>query len=66
MQRNVESALNASPVDAHERTRDYLSEEILCLSAGSRSGSLLVSFFSIHSQSITMEEKPHDHRSDLP
>ena len=25
---------------------------------------LLVSFFSIHSQSITMEEKAHDHRSD--
>ena len=27
MRRNVESAPNASPVDAHERTRDYLSEE---------------------------------------
>ena len=27
MRRNVESAPKASPVDAHERTRDYLSEE---------------------------------------
>ena len=27
MRRNVESAPHASPVDAHERTRDYLSEE---------------------------------------
>ena len=27
MRRNVESAPNASPVDAHERMRDYLSEE---------------------------------------
>jgi hypothetical protein len=27
MRRNVESVPNASPVDAHERTRDYLSEE---------------------------------------
>jgi len=36
------------------------------LSAGSLSGSLLVSFFSIHFQSITMEEKAHDNRSDPP
>jgi hypothetical protein len=36
------------------------------LSAGSLSGPLLVSFFSIHAQSITMEEKAHDHRSDPP
>src|SRR3989442_15527532 len=27
MRRNVASAPKASPVDAHERTRDYLSEE---------------------------------------
>ena len=27
MRRHVESAPKASPVDAHERTRDYLSEE---------------------------------------
>ena len=27
MRRNVESAPKASPVDAHERARDYLSEE---------------------------------------
>ena len=27
MRRNVESSPNSSPVDAHERTRDYLSEE---------------------------------------
>jgi hypothetical protein len=38
--------------------------EILCLSAGTLSGPLLVSFFSIHFPSITMEEKAHDHCSD--
>ena len=32
MRRKVESPLKASPVDAHERTRDYLSEEELVLS----------------------------------
>jgi hypothetical protein len=36
------------------------------LSAGALSGSLLVSFFSIHFQSIPMEEKAHDNRSDPP
>jgi hypothetical protein len=36
------------------------------LSADSLSGPLLVSFFSIHVQSVTMEEKAYDHRSDPP
>jgi hypothetical protein len=27
MRRNVESSPNSAPVDAHERSRDYLSEE---------------------------------------
>ena len=31
MRRKVESPPKASPVDAHERTRDYLSEEELAL-----------------------------------
>jgi hypothetical protein len=34
------------------------------IGVNSINGSLLVSFFSIHAQSITMEEKVHDHRSD--
>jgi peptide/nickel transport system permease protein len=62
--------LGLGPVDARavKILKRFISliVKILCLSAGSLSGPLLVSFFSIHSQSIIMEEKAHDHRSDSP